>query len=72
MGKGRVEYVPPSPEVLVHFTRAAYRERVTDPVSRESVHEFAGFMQAVASALAKDLTRKANGELDRGDRVGLS
>lgn len=66
MGKGRVEYVPPSPEVLVHFTRAAYREWGSGAGSREAVQEFAGFMAAVASALAKDLTRKANSEFDRG------
>jgi hypothetical protein len=59
-----VEYVPPSPDVLEHFTRDAYRGWVDESPGWEVMQEFAGFLKAVSSALAKDLTRKANREFD--------
>jgi hypothetical protein len=61
-----VVYCPPSAEVLEHFTRHAYRELRPEHYAREQVLDFANFMKAVSSALAKDLTRKANGEFDSG------
>lgn len=59
-----VVYVPPSPEVLEHFVRAFYREYSDERPSREDVLEFTGFLKAISSAVASDLTRKANGAFD--------
>ena len=58
---GPVEYRPPSPEVLEHFVRDFYREYSDVRPDREDVLAFTGFLKAVSRALAKDLTRKANG-----------
>ena len=66
-GPGRgVEYRPPSPEVLEHFVRDFYREYSDVRPDREDVLAFTGFLKAVSRALAKDLTRKANGGFDSG------
>ena len=62
MSKRPVVYVPPSPEVLEHFAHDAYFEMGC--CDRENEKEFAGFMIAVSRALAKDLTRKANSDID--------
>lgn len=66
MNKRPVEYVPPSPDLLEHFTRHAYRELRPEHYERQHVMDFANFMRAVSNALAKDLTRKANSEFDNG------
>ncbi len=65
LGRG-VEYRPPSPEVLEHFVRDFYREYSDVRPDREDVLAFTGFLKAVSRALAKDLTRKANGGFDSG------
>lgn len=62
----QVEYQPPSAETLEHFVRHFYREYADERPEREDVLGFVGFLRAVARALAKDLTRKAQGELDGG------
>jgi len=66
MSKRSVEYLPPSPDLLEHFTRDAYRELRPEHYERQHVLDFTNFMVAVANALAKDLTRKANAEFDNG------
>ncbi|MEP0761307.1 MAG: hypothetical protein HRF48_01070 [Chloroflexota bacterium] len=65
-GGTRVEYRAPSPEVLEHFVRDFYREYSDVRPDREDVLAFTGFLKAVSQALAKDLTRKANGGFDSG------
>lgn len=60
-----VEYCPPSPEVLLHFAHDFYHAWDEERPRWEDVHAFAGFLTAVSRALAKDLTRKANGAFDR-------
>lgn len=62
----RVEYQPPAADVLEHFVREFYREYTDGRPEREDVLGFVGFLRAVSRALAKDLTRKARGELDGG------
>lgn len=60
----RVEYCPPSPEVLQHFARDFFCAWGHERPHWEDVHAFAGFLTAVSRALAKELTRKANGAFD--------
>jgi hypothetical protein len=59
-----VEYVPPASDEIEQFARQAYREFCLEHYERQNVMDFASFLQAVSSALAKDLTRQANTEFD--------
>ena len=52
-----VEYVPPPPEVIERFVHRVYWEMALTNAKHE--REFARFLQVVARAVAKSLSRQA-------------
>jgi hypothetical protein len=66
----RVEYQPPSPELLEHFAREVCLGLGPDYCQREVVEGFASFMKVISRALANSLNRKGDNPVDNGFEWG--
>jgi hypothetical protein len=63
--KKRIEYVPPSHQVIFEFAKSVCKARNID--SNETVRGLANFLEIVARIKAKQMTDEANQEIGNKD-----